>query len=395
MAQQLTEMARTAPKDIRGARPLATWQDDLITMALAIWPITAMFFDALGHNNHTGQESFFSLAHLFVYSGATVAALWLTWVVVKHQLAAGVDVRRLMIDFKAIPVGYGVALIGLGILTLAGPWDLIWHEAYGFEVGVDAIYSPPHLALFFGVLLVTSTGIRSMWAKADIAPDLRTFAPVVISATLFVAACGFITMYLSTFMTNVTPTSDFAADLERFQDVRSDQSIDLNGGLTGYGDELWPYNFYSVSHGIAAMIITGIILLGPTLLMLRRWRVPFGAFTIVYTGFGLLVSIMSEYRDIVLIIPLILTGLATDLLQQRLRMTQSDGRITLGGIRVVGTAIAAVLWLSYFAVLALDQGIGWEPPIWVGALLVGIMTGFGVAFLIAPPAYGPRLADEA
>jgi hypothetical protein len=28
--------------------------------------------------------------------------------------------------------------------------------------------------------------------------------------------------------------------------------------------------------------------------------------------------------------------------------------------------------------------------------MVGVMTGFGVAFLIAPPAYGPRLveADE-
>jgi hypothetical protein len=44
-------------------------------MALAIWPITAMFFDALGHNNNTGQESFFSLAHLVLYAGMTVAAL--------------------------------------------------------------------------------------------------------------------------------------------------------------------------------------------------------------------------------------------------------------------------------------------------------------------------------
>lgn len=393
MAQQLTELARSAPKDIRGVRPLTTWREDLITMAVTIWPITALYFDAVGHNNRTGQESFFSLAHLFVYSGATVTGLWLTWVVVKHQLAAGVDVRRLMIDFKAIPVGYGVALIGLGVLTIAGPWDLIWHEIYGFEVGVDAVYSPSHLALFFGALLVTSTGIRSMWAKADIAPDLRTFAPVVISATLFLAMCSFVTMYLSVFMTNVAPTSDFVADMERFRDVSSDQSISLNAGLTGYGDDLWPLSYYSIGHAMAAMVITGIVLIGPTLLMLRRWRVPFGAFTIVFTWFGLLVSIMTEYRDAVLIIPLVLTGLAADLLQQRLRMTQADGRISLGGIRVVGTALAAVLWLSYYAVLALDEGIGWEPTTWVGALLVGIMTGFGVAFLIAPPAYGPRLVE--
>jgi len=396
MATHLTDMARTAPGAIRGVRPLTEWRDDLITMALLVWPITAMFFDGLGHNNRTGQESFFSISHLFLYAGATVTGLWLTWVVIKHQLAAGVDVRRLMIDFAAIPVGYGVALIGLGVLTVAGPADLIWHEVYGFEVGVDAIYSPPHLALFFGALLVASTGIRSMWAKADIAPDLKTFAPVILSAILFIGVSGFITMYLSAFMTNVSPTSDFWNDLANFNDVRSNQSIDVNSGLTGYGDDAWPYNYYSVSHGIASLVVTGLILLGPTLLIMRRWRVPFGAFALIYAGFGLHVNIMTEYRDIVLIVPLLLAGLSADLLQQRLGLQRSDGRVSLGGIRVAGTAIAAVLWCSYFAVLALDQGIGWEPTLWVGALMVGVMTGFGVAFLIAPPAYGPRLveADE-
>ena len=362
-------------------------------MALTVWPITAMFFDGLGHNNRTGQESFFSMSHMFLYAGATCVGLWLTWVVVKHQIAAGVDVKRLMIDFSAIPVGYGVAIIGLGVLTIAGPADLIWHEIYGFEVGVDAIYSPSHLALFFGTLLVTSTGIRSMWAKADIAPDLKTFAPVILSAILFIGVSGFITMYLSTFMTNVTPTSDFWNDLDNFNDVRANQAIDLNSGLAAYGDDSWPYNFYSVSHGIASMIVTGIILLGPTLLILRRWRVPFGAFTLIYTAFGLHVNIMSEYRDIVLIIPLILAGLSADLLQQRLGMQRKDGRMTLGGIRVAGTTIGAVLWLSYYGVLALDKGIGWSPTIWVGALMVGIMTAFGLSFLIAPPAYGPRLVE--
>ena len=396
MATQLTDMARSAPGAIRGDRPLTEWRDDLITMLLAIWPITAMFFDGLGHNNRTGQESFFSISHLFVYSGATVTALWVTWVVVKYQLAAGVEVKKLMIDFAAIPVGYGVALIGLGILTLAGPADLIWHEIYGFEVGVDAIYSPPHLALFFGVLLVTSTGIRSMWAKPDIAPDLKTFAPVILSAALFIGVSGFITMYLSAFMTNVTPTTDFWNDLGNFNDVRSNQAIDVNSGLAAYGDDAWPYNYYSVSHGIASMIVTGLILLGPTLLIMRRWRVPLGAFTLIYTAFGLHVNIMSEYRDIVLIIPLILAGISADLLQQRLGVQRKDGRVSLGGIRVAGPVIGAVLWLSYFAVLALHAGIGWPATIWVGALMVGIMTAFGVAFLIAPPSYGPRLveADE-
>ena len=389
MTAQISEMARSAPGAIRGARPLTDRRDDLILMVLMVWPITAMFFDGRGHNNETGQESFFSLAHLFLYAGATVVGLFITWVVIKHQIAAGVDVRRLMIDFKAIPVGYGVALIGLGILTAAGPADLIWHEVYGFEVGVDAIYSPPHLCLFFGALLISSTGIRSMWAKADIEPDLKPFLPVILSTALFIGVMGFITMYLSTFMTNVTPTSDFWNDLGNFNDVRSNQDVSVNAGLTGYGDDAWAYNFYSVSHGMASMIITGLVLLGPTLLLLRRWRVPFGAFTLIYVVFGLLVNIMTEYRDIVLIIPLFLAGLTADVLQHQL----SDKRLSLGQIRLAGPIVAAVLWCSYYAVLALDQGLGWPATLWVGALLVGIMSGFALAFLIAPPEYGPRLVE--
>jgi hypothetical protein len=387
----LMQTARGAPTAIRGARPMTSWKDDTITMALAVWPITAMFFDGRNHNNQVGQESFWSIAHLVLYSGATVLGLWIAWIVVKHQIAAGIDVKRVMVDFKAIPVGYGVAIIGLTILAVAGPWDLIWHEIYGFEVGVDAIYSPSHLCLFFGALLATSTGIRSMWAKADIAPDLKTFAPVILSATLFIGVSGFITMYLSAFMTNVTPTSDFVSDLKHFQDVRSDQTIGLNPGLTGYGDDAWPYNFYSVSHGMAAMIVTGLVLLGPVLLMLRRWRVPTGAFTLIFLGFGLLVNVMTEYRDIVLIVPLILAGVAADLVQARL--AAPGERLTLGGIRIAGPVIGAVLWFSYYGVLALDKGIGWSPTQWVGALIVGVMTAFGLAFLVAPPAYGPRLVE--
>lgn len=383
--------ARNAPRAIRGAHPMTTWREDLITMALAIWPITAMFFDGRNHNNEVGQDSFWSIAHLVLYSGATLLGLWIAVIVVRYQIAAGIDVKRLMVDFKAIPVGYGVAIIGLTILTVAGPWDLIWHEIYGFEVGVDAIYSPSHLCLFFGALLVASTGIRSMWAKADIAPDLREFAPVILSAILFIGISGFITMYLSAFMTNVTPTTDFVNDLKSFDDVRSDQTIGLNGGLTGYGDEKWPYNFYSVSHGMASMIVTTLILLGPVLLMLRRWRVPAGAFTLIFVGYGLLVNVMTEYRDVVLIVPLILAGVTADLVQSG--VAARGERLTLGGIRVAGPAIGAVLWLSYYGVLALDKGIGWTPTQWVGALIVGIMTSFGVAFLIAPPAYGPRLVE--
>lgn len=393
MAAQISDLARSAPGAARGHRPVTTYREDLITSLLTIWPIVAMFFDGRNHNNKTGQESFWSLPHLFLYVGMTVAAVWITIVVTRYQLANGVDPKKLLPDLKFIPVGYGVAILGLILLGIAGPTDFIWHAVYGFEVGVDAIYSPPHLALFFGGLLVSSLGIRSMWAKQDIALDLKGFAPVLISTTLFTGVAGFITMYLSAFMTNVTPTSDFVRDYEnttRFKDPFEDQSVSLVGGLTGYGDDAWSYYYYAASHGIASEVVTTLVLLGPILLLLRRWRLPLGAVTAIFIGYGLLVNVMTSYRDIVLIIPLILTGIAIDLFQNR---AKAGERLTLGGIRAVGPLAAAVLWISYYAVLALDKGLGWTPTMWVGAIMVGIFTGFGVAFLVAPPSYGPRLVE--
>jgi hypothetical protein len=359
------------------ARPVATWREDMITMGVAFWPITAMFFDGRNHNNHTGQESFFTLTHCILYLGLTVLGGWIGVLVSRYHQRTGM-----------IPLGYGVAVIGLCVLAVGGPADLAWHTRYGFEINVDAIYSPPHLMLFFGGLLVSSTGIRSTWARWGDAPGWRAFAPALLSGILFIGVAGFITMYLSAFMTDVAPTSAFMHDLTRFNDVRSDQSIGLNAGLTGYGDDRWPYYFYSASHGMAAEIVTTLVLLGPTLLMLRRWRVPFGAVSVIFLGFGLLVSILTEYRDAALIIPLVLAGATVDLAQRRLASGPKE-RVTLGGIRLIGPLAAAVLWLSYYGVLALDKGIGWGGSLMVGALIMGTLTGFGVAFLIAPPPYGP------
>ena len=55
-------------------------------MALGVWPITAMFFDGRGHNNKTGQESFFSIAHLFLYARHDRrSAIWIGVLVTRYQ----------------------------------------------------------------------------------------------------------------------------------------------------------------------------------------------------------------------------------------------------------------------------------------------------------------------
>ena len=386
----LLESVREAPSAARGVRPTTAWREDLTAMVLAFWPITALFFDGRNHNNRTGIESFFTTAHIVLYAGMTVFALYVAALIVKYQTLAGQ--RGGAFDLKAIPVGYGVSIIGLCILGVAGPADLVWHSIYGFEINVEAIVSPPHLALFLGGLLVSSTGIRSMWAKHDTAPSMSRYLPALLSGILFIAMVNFITMYLSAWMTNVAPTTAFVDNLKRFPDVMSNQHIGLSEGLRDYGGNLFAYHYYTVGQSLASIVVSTIVLFGPTLLILRRWRVPDGTFTITYLAFGLLMNVMTEYRDAWTLIALTLTGIAVDVMQ---RVFAAPGqRLTLGGIRLVGTLAAVVLWFSYFGLMALEKGIGWKPTTWIGVVVIGIGVAFGTSFLVAPPSYGPRLAED-
>ena len=90
---QLIDSVREAPAAARGARPTTTWREDLIAMIIAIWPITALFFDGRNHNNKTGQESFFSIAHSVLYTGMTVFALYVAKVIVSYQPRRGVRLQ--------------------------------------------------------------------------------------------------------------------------------------------------------------------------------------------------------------------------------------------------------------------------------------------------------------
>ena len=77
---------------------------------------------------------------------------------------------------------------------------------------------------------------------------------------------GFITMYTSAWMTNVLPTTAFNNDIKNnFHDVLSNQHIGLTEGLRGYGDNLFPYHYYTVAWTLGALVISTLVLLGPTL----------------------------------------------------------------------------------------------------------------------------------
>ena len=160
-----------------------------------------------------------------------------------------------------------------------GRSDLIWHSRLRLRGRRRGdLVSPPHLALFFGGLLVSldrasarcGPSRTSCWTSSG-------FLPVLISTTLFTGDAGLhhdVPVGIhdqrhADERRSSTTTRALPGRLHRPDDRPQ------RAGLTRLRRQPWPYYYYTrLAHGMASMIVTTLVLLGPILLMLRRWRVP-------------------------------------------------------------------------------------------------------------------------
>lgn len=165
-----------------------------------------------------GPDTFFTLPHLFLYSGSAlsgIASLVMVLLATSAQRAGrptpqtvgGTPVRVAGGVFTA-PLGYLISGIGAASFLLYGLLDLWWHSIYGFDAVLN---TPSHVALFLsitttmvGSIIVFAATRDRLWAQLGILlaiPVTITFAPVsaqglnnltlpfdpVTAATIFVA----------------------------------------------------------------------------------------------------------------------------------------------------------------------------------------------------------------
>lgn len=178
MATQLhhTPTARSADR-----RPETV--DVRVTFALA-WILGGLFLDGWWHINDPSMETFFTPWHAVLYSGVLVLA----GVVAEATL---VRRRRGSSWREAVPPGYLPAAAGAALFAAGASTDLVWHEILGIEVGVEALLSPPHLALGAAGLLV----MAAPWRAAALSGRRDAPWTAVLSAAFVVAQLGFFTQY--------------------------------------------------------------------------------------------------------------------------------------------------------------------------------------------------------
>lgn len=275
------------PESVSLKRPVATNRFHWIAALLCCWFVTGAYLDAWAHNNVPKLETFFTPWHAVLYSGAAVVFGFMTLTQVRNN-AKGYHV------FRSMPEGYGLTLAGLIGFAVGGVGDMLWHTAFGIEKDVEAAISPTHLLLVIAGLFVVTGPLRAGWRRArkNAPHGLVEWGPILLSLTLTL-------MWLMTLPQVLHPLLNVYAANE--QVIGADRSARYLGQILG----------------TAGILISTTVLMGVILLAIRRWRLPVGTFTFMFTVYALgLTAMQQQYR----FIPgLILTGLIVDGLNQWLK----------------------------------------------------------------------------
>jgi hypothetical protein len=357
---------------------------DWIMVLLTIWGIGGLFLDGWAHAHLPQLETFFTPWHALLYSGyLAVAATLVIKTISNLKLAASGErasgaslslvtlIRNSARGFRwleAVPAGYGLSLLGVGLFAVSGVADLTWHLLFGIERSVEALLSPTHLGLALGGGLVATGPLRAAWRRRDGADacSWRHLGPAILSLIITLSILTFFTEYASPF---VNPWPVYPADF-----------------LAGNGPAI----------GITDILLHTGVLMSFVLLALRRWRLPLGVFTLIFTlNTGLMAVFNPEV--VVFLLPCAwLSGMAADLLYQILQPSVER----LESIRFFAFAVPAILYLFYFLNLAIveplrfQSRITWSVHFWTGSIVLAGIVGFLLSYVMFPPFHPMEKQEE-
>jgi hypothetical protein len=330
-------------------------RDGVVALA-GLGLIAGLYLDGWAHIHVPDLASFFTPWHGVLYSGFLLLAA----TIIVPVLLGGV---RGLHWRRAVPVGYGLALLGVALFGAGGLLDLGWHTLFGIEADTEALLSPPHLLLAVGAGLMVTTPLRSAWQRDDAPQRWATWIAPLLSLALLLALLAFFTSYAHPFAHTATAASERPVS---------------------HGDA-----HANVDQAITAILLQTGILIGALLLLVRQWgwRWPLGSLTLLLPLTLAPVTLMYDRLLTVephsLIIAALLAGFTADTLLRLLR----PGHERLWAVRSFAALLPATLYAFYLAAIALSGGIWWSPHLTSGAVTLAAITGWLISYLIFPPAH--------
>lgn len=320
---------------------------DWLMALLSLVFVGGLYLDGWAHNHGRVDQSFFTPWHAFFYGGFLLTALALTGGVLLNW-------RRGFALADAIPTGYRSSLAALFVFAAGGVGDLAWHNAFGIEEDVEALFSPTHLLLGIGLALIVTGPLRSAWHSRQPARGWRSLGPALLSLSLFISVLTFFLLYAH-------PVTQVVAGAHHRH----------------YTSDL------GIVAGMMGLISTTAVLLGPVLLALRRWHLPPGSLTLVW-GLNTLGMTAMDYEfrhqlwmgGAMLAAALLCDGL---LLRLRPAIDRPDR------LRLFAFAAPVLLFGAYFAALMATEGTRWSIHLWAGSIFITGIVGLLLSYLLAPP----------
>lgn len=336
------------------ARPETSIGFDWTMAALPGIFLGGLFIDGWAHTHGRVDDTFFTPWHAVLYSGyLLVAAYLLAHLVRNHRLGWP--------WLEALPPGYDWSLVGVLVWIPGGIADLLWHQIFGFDGGVEALFSPPHLVLALGIGLIVTGPLRAAWSRDDSeAGGWLRLGPALVSLT-----------FLLSVFTFFTQAAHPVANLWGAEAVRA------------YADS----GSVEPQFGTTSLLLEAAILMGIVLTAVRRWVLPVGALTLIIGLSSAFTGAVYGYGGypVVTVLTLVGAGVLSDLLLWWLGPSPLRGL----RLRVFAFGVPALYQSLYFLGLAFQGGIRWSVHLWVGSLVLTGIVGWLLSFVAIPPA-GPR-----
>jgi hypothetical protein len=128
--------------------------------------------------------------------------------------------------------------------------------------------------------------------------------------------------------------------------------------------------------GIASFLLQSAIFMGLALLLLSRWMLPLGSFTLIVTLSSALLSVLNDQY------PLVVTAVAAGLLIDALVWWLKPSRSRVVEFRIVAFLLPVIFFSLYYLGLFYTQGVGWSIHLWMGSIVLSGVVGLLLSYLV-------------
>ncbi|HYZ16156.1 MAG TPA: hypothetical protein VE591_07125 [Candidatus Acidoferrum sp.] len=328
---------------------------DLLIGIVGLWLAAGFLWDSWAHM-HVAVETFFTPYHAIFYAAMLAGAAILVLTALRNR-ARGFRGRNLF------PTAYQLPLLGVPIFFLGGIGDLIWHTIFGIEDRIDAVTSPTHLVIGFGVLLVMSGPMRSALEARGELRSLRDYLPLIFALATWLEFIHLGTAYA--FDPSAARADAPPNDILYSPDYFTNVTLVL----------------YKTGSGVVVVMLQSAILMIFALWLVSRFALPAGALTLLFVlGNGMIAAAITNDTPLLAtyLVMSLAAGIVADAIVARFRPSPSR----LVALRLFGLIVPVVYYLTYFAVTLAWGGTWWDWNLMLGALVWSGCFGVGLSLLV-------------